>query len=178
MANFRNLCACRQTGQAQILILKILQCIPAVKIFAFLDLAQIFSFMDGHYLKSILGIVKTMDNNAAAVSQSIGVPKWNRLFSGFKSWSWKFSTSTMSAQILMRNSFPFGISRTMGRARAKSGFLSGMDAGIMSSVLCRDQIQTPGLPGRACPRYPLGDDRFQGPIPWPCGIPRQEHRHQ
>ncbi|MBW2016628.1 MAG: hypothetical protein JRH13_12200 [Deltaproteobacteria bacterium] len=34
--------------QAQILILEILQCIPAVKIFAFLDLEQIFSFMDGH----------------------------------------------------------------------------------------------------------------------------------
>jgi len=40
-----NLCAClcraylpfRQTGQTQILILEILQCIPAVKIFAFLD---------------------------------------------------------------------------------------------------------------------------------------------
>jgi len=30
----------RQTGQAQILILEILQCIPVVKIFAFLDLEQ------------------------------------------------------------------------------------------------------------------------------------------
>ena len=32
----------------QILILEMLLCIPVVKIFAFLDLAQIFSFMDGH----------------------------------------------------------------------------------------------------------------------------------
>jgi len=32
--------------QAQILILKILQRIPAVKIFAFLDLAKNFSFLD------------------------------------------------------------------------------------------------------------------------------------
>jgi len=32
--------ACRQTGQAKILILKILGCIPAVKIFAFLDPAK------------------------------------------------------------------------------------------------------------------------------------------
>ena len=34
----------------QSLILEILQRIPAVKIFAFLDLAQIFSFMAGHKL--------------------------------------------------------------------------------------------------------------------------------
>ncbi|MBW2303116.1 MAG: DUF2080 family transposase-associated protein [Deltaproteobacteria bacterium] len=34
--------------QAQILILEILQCIPAVKIFAFLDLEQNCLFMDGH----------------------------------------------------------------------------------------------------------------------------------
>ena len=33
--------------QAQILILKILQCIPVVKLFAFLDLAKNFSFSDG-----------------------------------------------------------------------------------------------------------------------------------
>jgi len=32
--------------QAQIIILKILQCIPAVKIFASLDLAKNFSFSD------------------------------------------------------------------------------------------------------------------------------------
>jgi len=32
--------------QARILILKILQCIPAVKIFAFLDLAKNLSFSD------------------------------------------------------------------------------------------------------------------------------------
>jgi len=38
--------ACRQTGQAQILILKIRGCIPAVKIFAFLDPAKNFSFPD------------------------------------------------------------------------------------------------------------------------------------
>ena len=38
--------ACRQTGQAKILILKIRWCIPAVKIFAFLDLAKNFSFPD------------------------------------------------------------------------------------------------------------------------------------
>jgi len=31
-----------QTGQSKILILKILQCIPAVKIFAFLELEKIF----------------------------------------------------------------------------------------------------------------------------------------
>jgi len=37
-----------QAQRGQILILKILQCIPVVKIFAFLDLAQIFSFMNGH----------------------------------------------------------------------------------------------------------------------------------
>jgi len=37
-----------QAQRGQILILEILQGIPAVKIFAFLDLAQIFSFMDGH----------------------------------------------------------------------------------------------------------------------------------
>jgi hypothetical protein len=34
--------------QAQILILEILQCIPVVKIFAFLELAQNCSFVDGH----------------------------------------------------------------------------------------------------------------------------------
>jgi len=34
--------------QAQILILEILQCIPVVKIFAFLDLEQNCLFMDGH----------------------------------------------------------------------------------------------------------------------------------
>jgi len=38
--------ACRQTGQAKILIIKIRGCIPAVKIFAFLDLAKKFSFPD------------------------------------------------------------------------------------------------------------------------------------
>jgi hypothetical protein len=31
-------------------ILEILTCIPAVTIFAFLELEQIFSFVDGHYL--------------------------------------------------------------------------------------------------------------------------------
>jgi len=31
-----------------IVILKILQCIPAVTIFAFLELEQLFSFVDGH----------------------------------------------------------------------------------------------------------------------------------
>ena len=34
--------------QTQTLILEILKRIPAVNIFAFLALAQIFSFMDGH----------------------------------------------------------------------------------------------------------------------------------
>ena len=34
--------------QAQIIILEILQCIPAVIIFTFLELEQIFSFVDGH----------------------------------------------------------------------------------------------------------------------------------
>jgi len=62
MANFRNQSLRQaQTGdppegwgvqadrRGQILILEILhQCIPVVKIIAFLDLAQIFSFMDGH----------------------------------------------------------------------------------------------------------------------------------
>jgi hypothetical protein len=36
--------------QAQILILEILQCIPVVKILAFLELEKIISFSDGHYL--------------------------------------------------------------------------------------------------------------------------------
>lgn len=34
--------------QAQIVILKILQCIHTVTIFAFLELERIFSFVDGH----------------------------------------------------------------------------------------------------------------------------------
>ena len=36
--------------QTQILILEILQCIPVVKTFVFLDLAKTISFLDGHYL--------------------------------------------------------------------------------------------------------------------------------
>jgi hypothetical protein len=36
---------------ARVLILEILQGIPAVKPFAFLDLEQNFSFLDGHYLE-------------------------------------------------------------------------------------------------------------------------------
>ena len=47
MAIFRPAEAGRQT---QILILEILQCIPVVKIFVFLDLAKTISFMDGHYI--------------------------------------------------------------------------------------------------------------------------------
>ena len=46
MAIFRNL----PQRQTQILILEILQCIPVVKIFVFLDLAKTISFLDGHYL--------------------------------------------------------------------------------------------------------------------------------
>jgi len=38
--------------QTQILILEILQCIPVAKIFIFLDLAKIISFLYGHYLKN------------------------------------------------------------------------------------------------------------------------------
>ncbi len=37
-------------------ILEILKCIPAVTIFAFLELEQIFSFVDGHYLTVIEGV--------------------------------------------------------------------------------------------------------------------------
>ncbi|HDL08525.1 MAG TPA: hypothetical protein ENG35_07315, partial [Desulfobacteraceae bacterium] len=58
MAIFLNFCAClrrgrgrqAQTGQAKILILKICGCIPAVKIFAFLDLAKNFSFRTASWL--------------------------------------------------------------------------------------------------------------------------------
>ncbi|MBL7225372.1 MAG: hypothetical protein ISS59_04505 [Desulfobacteraceae bacterium] len=40
--------------------LEILQCIPVVKIFVFLDLAKTISFLDGHYLGS--GIRKDRDH--------------------------------------------------------------------------------------------------------------------
>jgi len=37
---------------SKILILEILQCIPAVKIFAFLDLEENCLFMDGHEIRN------------------------------------------------------------------------------------------------------------------------------
>jgi len=50
MANFPNFGVPdeRDFQQAQILILEILQCIPVVKIFTFLELEKIISFSDGH----------------------------------------------------------------------------------------------------------------------------------
>ena len=36
-------------------ILEILKCIPAVTIIAFLELEQIFSFVNGHKIKDIMG---------------------------------------------------------------------------------------------------------------------------
>ena len=46
MTILRNLCACRQTGQVKISILKICGCIPVVKIFTFFGLVKNFSFPD------------------------------------------------------------------------------------------------------------------------------------
>ena len=50
-------------GETKILILEILQCIHVVKILAFLELEQIFSFVDGHYFVGVTPRTSYGSNN-------------------------------------------------------------------------------------------------------------------